>query len=130
MCDLEKIKEEKTTADSPQFNGVAERALWVVKVAILAAKIQVFALYPDESIPNGDHFWAEQAYWACHALNRTATSANPKFKTPHEMWHGSPLDGDLFPFLKQGLCRRKRTKKLRPKAGKMVVLEPRTRLAT
>ncbi|CAM9446364.1 unnamed protein product, partial [Sphacelaria rigidula] len=25
LCDEEKVKQDKTTADSPQFNGVAER---------------------------------------------------------------------------------------------------------
>ncbi|CAM9186087.1 unnamed protein product, partial [Sphacelaria rigidula] len=76
LCDGEKIEQEKTTADSPQH--VAERAIGIIETAGLAAK--------NSGI--GDNLWAEQANWACHALNCTATSANPGNKTPHEMWHG------------------------------------------
>ncbi|CAM9751359.1 unnamed protein product, partial [Sphacelaria rigidula] len=90
LCDREKIKQEKTTADSPQFNGVVERALGVIETADLAARIQAPELYPDERIPNGDSLWAEQVNWACHALNCTATSSNLHHKPPHEMWYGSP----------------------------------------
>ena len=58
--------------------GVAERALGIIEAAGLVARIQASELYPDERIPNGDNLWVEQAVWACHALNRTATPANPK----------------------------------------------------
>ncbi|CAM9995170.1 unnamed protein product, partial [Sphacelaria rigidula] len=92
LCDRAKIKQEKTTADSPQFIGVVERALGIIETAGLEARIQASELYPDERIPNGDNLWAEQANWACHALNCTATSANPNHKSPHEMWYGSPPD--------------------------------------
>ena len=78
LCDREKIKQENTTADSPEFNGVVERALGITETAGLAARIQASELYPNDSVPSGGYLWAEQANWACHALNRTATSSNPK----------------------------------------------------
>ncbi|CAM9745032.1 unnamed protein product, partial [Sphacelaria rigidula] len=90
LCDREKIKQEKITADSPQSNGVAERAIDFIESAGLAAKIQASEIYPNQNIPTSKNLWAEQANWACHALNCTATSANPGNKTPHGMWHGVP----------------------------------------
>ncbi|CAM9389968.1 unnamed protein product, partial [Sphacelaria rigidula] len=44
LCDRKNIKQEKTTADSPQFNGVAERALGIIETAGLAARIQASEL--------------------------------------------------------------------------------------
>ena len=62
MCNREKIKHENKIADSPQFNGIAERALRIIEAAGLAAKIQASELYPDERIPTDDRSWAEQVY--------------------------------------------------------------------
>ena len=45
-------------------------------------------------------------------------------QTPHEIWHGSPPEGDLIPLLKPEFCRRKRTNKLEPKAEKCSYLSP------
>ena len=85
LCTTEKIRQEFTTADSPQYNGVAERQIAIIEAAGLAARIQAAAKYPNESFSRGESLWAEQAHWACHALNCTATSANPGYKSPHEM---------------------------------------------
>ena len=82
------IKQEFTPADSPKYNGVAERALGLINDAAVFARIQVTELYP--SAPNYPSLWAKAASWACHALNCTATTANPGDKSPYEMWYGSP----------------------------------------
>ena len=81
-------------------------------------------MYPNQDIPSGDSLWAEQANWACHALNCTATTANPGNKTPHKMWHGSPPENNLLPFLKPGFCRVRRTDKLQRKAQRCWYLGP------
>ena len=80
-----KIRQEFTTADPPQYNGVAERQIAIIEAAGLAARIQAAAKYPNEVCPRGESLWAEQARWACRALNCMATSGNPGFKSPHEM---------------------------------------------
>ena len=55
--------------------------------------------------------------WACNALNRTATKANPGNKSPYEMWYGSPpLAGEVWSFLKPAIYRVKRENKSQPKA--------------
>ena len=62
--------------------------------------------------------------WACHALNCTASSANHGFKSPHEMWFGSPPSSSPFPFLKQHFRSVKRRNKLQPKAVRCWYLGP------
>ena len=118
LCRKERIKQEFTTADSPEYNGVAERQIGIIEAAGLAARIQAEELYPNENFPRGENMWAEQAHWACHAINCTATTANPGWKTPHEMWFGSPPSSRLIPFLKPGFRKKKRGNKLHPKAEK------------
>ena len=124
LCTTEKIRQEFTTADSPQYNGVAERQIAIIEAAGLAARIQAAAKYPNEVFPRGESLWAEQAHWACHALNCTATSANPGYKSPHEMWFGSPPSSSPFPFLKPGFRSIKRRNKLQPKAVRCWYLGP------
>ena len=112
----QKTRQEFTTAGSPQYNGVTERQIAIIEAAGLAARIQAAAKYPNEVFPRGESLWAEQAHWACHSLNYTATSANPGFKFPHEMWFGSSTSSSPFPFLKPGFRSVKRGNKLQPKA--------------
>ena len=40
LCRSRCIKQELTTADCPQFNGVAERALGLIETAAMAGRIQ------------------------------------------------------------------------------------------
>ena len=125
LCTAEKIRQIFTTADSSQYNGVAaERQTAVIKAAGLAARIQAAAKYPNEVFPGGESLWAEQAHWACPALNCTATSANPGFKSPHEVRLGSPPFNSPFPFLKPGFRSVRRRNKLQPKAVRCWYLGP------
>ena len=48
LCTAEKIRQEFTAADSPQYNGVAERQIAIIEAAGLAARIQAAAKYPNE----------------------------------------------------------------------------------
>ena len=115
LCRKRGIKQESIPADSPKYNGVAERALGLINDAAVAARIQATELYPNA--PNYPSLWAEAASWACHALNCTATTANPGDKSPYEMWYGSPSRrGAVWAFLKPAVCRVKRNHKSQPKA--------------
>ena len=51
LCRTEKIRQELTTADSPQYNGVAERQIAIIEAAGLAARIQASAKCPNEVFP-------------------------------------------------------------------------------
>ena len=83
LCRKHGIKQEFTPADSPKYNGVAERALGLINDAAVAARIQATELYPNT--PNYPSLWAEAASWACLALTCTATTGNPGDKSPYEM---------------------------------------------
>ena len=53
LCRERKIKQEFTTADRTEFNGVAERGLAMIESAALGARIQASELFPGYSIPEG-----------------------------------------------------------------------------
>ena len=53
------IKQEFTTADSPEFNGVTEPGLAIIESASLAARIQASVLFPRFRVPEGPSLWAE-----------------------------------------------------------------------
>ena len=72
LCRLRCIKQEFTTADSPQYNGVAERALGLIETAAMAGRIQARELFPGAQLPATESLWAEASRWACGALNRAA----------------------------------------------------------
>ena len=86
-------------------------------------RIQASERYPNEALPKGENLCAEQASWACNPLNYTATSANPKLKSPYEMWYGTQPQSPL-PFLKPGCHQIERRNKLKPKAVKFWYLGP------
>ena len=77
LCRSRCMKQEFTTADSPQFNEVAERALGLIETAAMAGRIQARELFPGTQLPATESLWVEASLWACDALNRTATSASP-----------------------------------------------------
>ena len=116
------ITQEFTTADSPHFNGVAERALRLIETAAIAGLIQANEFFPGAELPSTASLWAEAFHWACDALNRTAMTANPERKTPHELWHGSSPPVVLLPFLKPGYCKGKREYKSQAKAQECFTL--------
>ena len=90
LCRSRGIKQEFTTADSPQFNGIAKRALGLIETAAMAGRIQAHELFHGAQLPATESLWAEASHWACDALNRAATSANPANKSPYEIWYGNP----------------------------------------
>ena len=115
LCRERGIRQEFTTANSPQFNGVAERGIAMIESTGKAASIQAKCMFSGMGILLSGSLWAAQACWACNALNFTATKANPKCKSPYEMWYGRTPPSP-FPFLKPGFVKRKRTNKLEPQA--------------
>ena len=116
LCRERNIKQEFTTADSPGYNGVAERGLAMIESAALAARIQASELFPGFDIPDKPSLWAEAMSWACDAYNRTATVADPGNRSPHEMFYGEIPQNSPIPLLKPGYCKYKRMNKMDPKA--------------
>ena len=85
LCRSRCIKQEFTTADRPQFNGVVKRALGLIKTAAMPGRIQARELFPGAKLPATESLSAEASHQACDVLNRTPTSANPANKSPYEM---------------------------------------------
>lgn len=73
-----------TTADSPQFDGVVERALGLIDTAAMAGRIQDREFFPGAQLPATASMWTEACHWACDVLNRT-TTANRESKPPYDM---------------------------------------------
>ena len=114
LCRKRGIKQELTLADSPKYNGVAERTLALISdTALVAAHVHVQVLYPGA--PSYTSLWAEAVSWACNAPNRTANKTNPGNKSPYEMW-SPPLAREVWLFLKPGIYRVKRENESQPKA--------------
>ena len=124
LCRERKIKQEFTTADSPEYNRVAERGLAMIESAALAPEIQASELFPGYSIPEGALLWAEAMNWACDAYNQTTTVANPGNRSPQEMFYGVTPQSSSIPFLKPGFCKFKRINKMDPKARECFFLGP------
>ena len=118
------IRQEFTPSYSPEFNGVAERGLGIIDAAAMAARIQAGAIFSHVQLPPTDPLWAEAMNWACEALNRTATTANPESKSPYEMWFGSPAPASPYAFLKPAYWRWKRQSKMMPKAESCFYVGP------
>ena len=115
LCRRHNIRQEFTTADSAKFNGVAERHIVRIESAGMAAQVQAKLLFRGFKIPSGSRLWSARNYWACYALNRTATSANVVDKSHFEMRFGTVPQSPI-PFLKPGYVKIKRQDKLRSKA--------------
>ena len=98
LCRERGTRQEFTTADRPQFNGVVERGIAMIESASKAAIIQAGLNFSGMGIPSGNSLWAAQAYWACHTLNSAATPNNPRCMTPYEIWCGK-VPPNPFPFL-------------------------------
>ena len=71
------IRQEFTSTTSPEFNGIAERALGLTETTGNDARIHAFERYGGSiQLPVAYYLsspWAEPCTWGCHALNCTAT---------------------------------------------------------
>ena len=51
LCRKRNIRQDLTTADSPEYNGVAERGLALIESAAIAARTQASELFTGFDIP-------------------------------------------------------------------------------
>ena len=59
LCRSRGIKQEFTTAESPRFNGVAERALGLIDTAAMTGRVQARKRFPCVQSPAPASLWAE-----------------------------------------------------------------------
>ncbi|CAB1116999.1 unnamed protein product [Ectocarpus sp. CCAP 1310/34] len=123
VCRKYCIKQEFSPAHSPEYNGVADRALDLIKDAALAARIQASTFPPEPRTT--PPFGSNAIAWASNALSCTSTTSNPVKKSPCELWHGHPPPPRATnPFLQPAVYKVKRTHKSEPKAQKCFYLGP------
>ena len=100
--DRRSITHEHTPPGTPQYNGVAERALGLLreKAIILMEKLDDVINVPREKL------WAQAMLFACNVTNKSVTTSTDGGKSPYELWFGKfPTVDHLRPFGAVGYAR-------------------------
>ena len=105
------------TPDTPQYNGVAERALGLLRE-------KSTAMLQEVTVAASDRLWAEALNYACDMSNMCVTSSLEGGTSPYEKWYGrKPSLQHLQPFGTVGYARKgKRAHKLAPRGEQCVML--------
>ena len=118
--DRRSITHEHTSPDTPQYNGVAERALGLLreKVITLMEELDDVINVPREKL------WAQVMLFACDVTNKSVTTSTDGGKSPYELWFGKfPIADHLRPFEAMGYARRSVSEhKMAPKGEKCVFM--------
>ena len=85
--DRRSITHEHTPPDTPQYNGVAERALGLLreKATILMEELDDVINAPREKL------WAQAMLFACDVTNKSVTTSTDGVKSPYELSFGNSL---------------------------------------
>ena len=127
LCVKNRIKQELTTPQCPELNGVAERGTAVIESTRKAARLHASTRFrgTGAKLPAPtENLWDEATNLACDAINRTATSANVGHRSPYELWHGHTASFQLLPFLKPGFVHKQPAQKHPAKAVPCLYLGP------
>ena len=111
------IKHERTPPYTPQYNGVAERILGLLRD-------ETVALLHGVTEGASERLWAEAMAYACDISNKCVTDSLNHDKTPCEIWHDRPPAFDtLLPFGTVGYRRvEKPAHKLASREAKCILL--------
>ena len=94
------IKHERTPPYTPQYNGVAERTLVLLRD-------KTVALLRGVAEGASERLWAEAMAYACDMSTKCVTGSLDHDKTLYEMWHGRPPHYRSVPWaIGQGKSRR------------------------
>ena len=118
--DRRSITHEHTPPDTPQYNGVAERAL-----GLLREKAVILMEESDDVINVlREKLWAQAMLFAYDFTNKSVTTSTDGGKSPYELWFGKfPPADNLRPFGAVGYARQRvREHKRAPKGEKCVFM--------
>ena len=118
--DRRSITHEHTPPDTPQYNGVAERALGILreKAIILMEELDDAINVPREKL------WTQAMLFACDVTNKSVITSMDGGKSQYKLWFGKFLTADhLRPFGAVGYARQSvREHKMAPKGDKCVFM--------
>ena len=118
--DWRSITHEHTPPDTPQYNGVTERALGLLRemVITLMEELDDVVTVPREKV------WAQSMLFACDVTNKSVTTSTDGGKLPYELWFGKLPTADHWrSFGAVGYARRSvREHKMAPKGEKCVFM--------
>ena len=119
--DWRSITHEHTSPDTPQYNGVAERARGLLRenAITLMEELDDVINVPREKL------LAQAMLFACDVTNKSVTTSTDRGKSPYELWFGNfPTADHLRPFRAVGYARRSvREHEMAPKGEKCVFME-------
>ena len=112
------IRHERTPPYTPQYNGVAERILGLLRD-------KTVALLRGMTEGASERLWLEAMAYACDMSNKCVIDSLDHDKTPYELWHGRPPAFDtLLPFGTVGYQRvEKPAHKLASRGAKCILLD-------
>ena len=116
--DSHAITHESTPPDTPQYNGVAERALGLLREKSIA-------MLHEMTVAASGRPWAEALNYACDMSNMCVASSLEADTSPYEKWYGSKpsLQHLEQPFGTVGYALKgKRAHKLAPRGEQCVLL--------
>ena len=116
--DRHSITHKHTPPDTPQYNGVAERALGFLR----EKAITLMEEFDDVINVPRKKLWAQAMFFACDVTNKSVTTSMDGGKSPYELRFGKfPAADHLRPFGAVGYARRSVCKhKMAPKGEKCV----------
>ena len=119
--DRRSITHERTPPDTPQYSGVAERALGLLRekaIILITEELDDVINVPREKL------WAQAMLFACAVTNKSVTTSTDGGKLPYELWFGKFSTADhLRPFGTVGYARQSvREHKMAPKGEKYVFM--------
>ena len=118
--DRRSIMHEYTPPDTPKYNGVAERALGLLreKAITLMEELDDVINVPREKL------WAQAMLFACDVTNKSVMTSTDGGKSPYELWFGKfPTADHLRPFGAVGYARRNtREHKMASKGEKCIFM--------
>lgn len=77
LSGIHSIKYECIIGNSPEFNGIAVRALGLIDATARAVIFQARELYPHAQLPSMELLRAESYRRACNDFNHSAAASNP-----------------------------------------------------